>query len=65
MSATLRKAVIRRRRKRREKRAKLRRQLARASATERQAIEAKLLKTYPIPPSTPVAPAPAPTRTGR
>ena len=48
MSATLRTSVIRRRRRRREKRLKLRAQLARATAAERQAIEAKLLKTYPL-----------------
>lgn len=48
MSATLRNTVIARKRKRREKRQKLRRQLARASAPERQAIEAKLAKTYPL-----------------
>ncbi len=48
MSATLRHTVIQRRRHRRAKRHKLRRQLARASATERQAVEAKLAKTYPL-----------------
>jgi hypothetical protein len=48
MSATLRHTVIQRRRHRREKRRKLRSLLARASAVERQAIEAKLAKTYPL-----------------
>jgi len=48
MSATLRHTVIQRRRHRREKRRKLRAQLAKASAAERQAIEAKLTKTYPL-----------------
>jgi hypothetical protein len=48
MSATLRHTVIQRRRHRREKRRKLRSQLAKASAAERQAIEAKLAKTYPL-----------------
>jgi hypothetical protein len=48
MSATLRHTVIQRRRHRREKRRKLRAQLAKASAAERQAVEAKLAKTYPL-----------------
>jgi hypothetical protein len=48
MSATLRNTVIARKRKRREKRQKLRSQLARASGAERQEIEAKLAKTYPL-----------------
>jgi hypothetical protein len=48
MSATLRHTVIQRRRHRREKRRKLRVQLAKASAGERQAVEAKLAKTYPL-----------------
>jgi len=48
MSATLRHTVIQRRRHRREKRRKLRAQLAKAPAAERQAIEAKLAKTYPL-----------------
>ena len=48
MSATLRKSVIRQRRHRREKRLKLRGQLANAPAAERQAIDAKLAKTYPL-----------------
>lgn len=48
MSATLRHTVIQRRRHRRAKRRKLRGQLARAAAAERQAIEAKLAKTYPL-----------------
>lgn len=57
MSATLRGTAINRRRQRREKRLKLRRRLARASASERQAIEAKLLKTYPFRPSEGQAPS--------
>ncbi|MBI2185877.1 MAG: hypothetical protein HYU37_01995 [Acidobacteria bacterium] len=48
MSATLRHSVIRRRRHRREKRRKLRGQLAVAPAAERQAVEAKLARTYPL-----------------
>jgi hypothetical protein len=48
MSATLRHTVIQRRRHRRDKRRKLKAQLAKASAVERQAIEAKLAKTYPL-----------------
>lgn len=48
MSATLRHTVIQRRRHRREKRRKLRHQLAKAPAGERQAIEAKLEKTYTL-----------------
>lgn len=47
MGATLRHTAIARRRHRRQKRDKLRSHLARAGATDRQAIEAKLLKTYP------------------
>jgi Spy/CpxP family protein refolding chaperone len=45
MSATLRHTVIQQRRHRREKRRKLRSQLAKAPG-DRQAIEAKLEKTY-------------------
>jgi hypothetical protein len=48
MSATLRHTVIQRRRHRREKRRRLRAQLAKASTAERQPIEAKLAKTYPL-----------------
>lgn len=48
MGATLRTITIHRRRHRREKRLKLRRHLARATEPERQALEAKLLKTYPL-----------------
>jgi hypothetical protein len=40
--------VIQRRRHRREKRLKLRRHLAKAAPAERQAIEAKLVKTYTV-----------------
>jgi hypothetical protein len=40
--------VIQRRRHRREKRLKLRRHLAKAAPAERQAIEAKLAKTYTV-----------------
>ncbi|MBI3049336.1 MAG: hypothetical protein HYY76_13610 [Acidobacteria bacterium] len=48
MSATLRKTIICQRRHRRDKRRKLRAQLATVPAAERQAIEAKLAKTYPL-----------------
>ena len=48
MSATLRNTVISQRRHRRAKRLKLRSHLAKAPAGERQAIEAKLAKTYPL-----------------
>lgn len=48
MSATLRKRVIRQRRHRRAKRLRLRARLATAPAAERQAIEAKVAKTYPL-----------------
>jgi hypothetical protein len=48
MGATLRNTVIQRRRHRREKRLKLRRHLAKAAPAERQAIEAKLAKTYTL-----------------
>ena len=48
MSATLRHTVIQRRRHRRAKRHKLKVQLVKAPAAERQAIEAKLAKTYPL-----------------
>jgi hypothetical protein len=48
MGATLRNTVISRRRHRREKRLKLRRQLAKAAPGERQAIQAKLAKTYTV-----------------
>jgi hypothetical protein len=48
MSATLRHTVIQRRRHRRDKRRKLRALLAKASAAERQAIEGKIAKTYPL-----------------
>ncbi len=59
MSATLRHTVIHRRRQRHEKRQKLRSQLARATgATERQAIEAKLARSYRF--VSPEAPAKAP-----
>jgi len=46
MGATLRTSVIRRQRQRKEKRLKLRRKLAQVSGAERQAIEAKLARTY-------------------
>jgi hypothetical protein len=48
MSATLRNSVINRRRHRRAKRLKLRRHLAKATPAERQAIQAKLAKTYSV-----------------
>lgn len=48
MSATLRNTAINRRRHRREKRLKLRRRLAKAAPGERQAVQAKLAKTYAI-----------------
>ncbi|MGH9253811.1 MAG: DUF6800 family protein [Vicinamibacterales bacterium] len=48
MSATLRNTVIHRRRHRREKRLKLHHQLAKAAPAERQAIQAKLAKTYAV-----------------
>jgi hypothetical protein len=48
MSATLRHVVIQRRRHRREKRRRLRALLAKAPAAERQTIEARLAKTYPL-----------------
>jgi hypothetical protein len=51
MSATLRNTAIHRRRHRREKRLKLRHHLAKAAKAapaERQAIQAKLLKTYAV-----------------
>ena len=60
MSATLRTSAIRRRRKRQDKRQKLRSQLASATAAERPVLEARLLKTYPLPavaPDTKTAPA--------
>jgi hypothetical protein len=47
MGATLRTTAIHRRRHRREKRAKLRRHIAKAAPADRQAIQAKLAKTYP------------------
>lgn len=53
MSATLRTNAIRGRRKRQEKRRKLRGRLAHATAAERPALEAKLLKTYPLPTAEP------------
>ena len=55
MSATLRTSAIRRRRKRQEKRRNLRGRLAHAKAAERPALEAKLLKTYPLPTTKPHA----------
>ena len=55
MSATLRTNAIRRRRQRKDKRQKLRGRLAHATAAERPALEAKLLKTYPLPTATPHA----------
>ncbi len=63
MGATLRTTVIRRLRQRREKRQKLRRKLAQVSGAERQAVEAKLAKTYRQVPAEPQAKAPgdAPT----
>jgi hypothetical protein len=48
MGATLRNTAIHRRRHRREKRLKLRRHLAKAAPAERQAIQAKLTKTYTV-----------------
>ena len=51
MSATLRSTVIHRLRQRKEKRQKLKRQLARASASERQAVEAKLARSYRFSPA--------------
>jgi hypothetical protein len=48
MSAGLHSTEINRRRHRKEKRDKLRAQLAAAPAAGRAAIEAKLLKTYPL-----------------
>ena len=53
MTATLRTSTIRRRRQRRDKRQKLRGRLAHATAAERPALEAKLLKTYPLPAAKP------------
>jgi hypothetical protein len=57
MSGSLHPTEIHRRRHRKEKRDKLRAQLAAAPVVGRAAIEAKLLKTYPLglpaPPSTP------------
>jgi hypothetical protein len=59
MSATLRTSSIHRQRKRHEKRRKLRSQLTHATAAERPALEAKLLKTYPFEtPERPVASTP-------
>ena len=57
MSATLRTGAIRRRRKRQEKRRNLRGRLAHATAAERPALEAKILKTYPLPTAEPHAEA--------
>ena len=48
MSGSLHPTEIHRRRHRKEKRNKLRAQLAAAPAAGRAAIEAKLLKTYPL-----------------
>jgi hypothetical protein len=48
MSATLRNTAIHRRRHRREKRLRLRRHLAKAAPADRQAIQAKLAKTYVV-----------------
>jgi hypothetical protein len=48
MGATLRNTAIHRRRHRREKRLKLRRHLAKAAPGDKQAIQAKLAKTYAI-----------------
>ena len=53
MTATLRTSAIRRRRKRQEKRQKLRGRLAHATAAERPALEAKILKTYSLPTTEP------------
>ena len=64
MSATLRTGAIRRRRKRQEKRQKLRGRLAQATAAERQALEAKILKTYPLPTAKPHAEAHSTGRPG-
>jgi hypothetical protein len=50
MGATLRHTAIHRRRHRRAKRLKLRRRLVRAAPGERQAIQAKIAKTYPLTP---------------
>jgi len=44
----IRRSEIRQRRHRKEKRKKLRAKLANAPAHERSALEAKLLKTYPL-----------------
>ena len=57
MSATLRTGAIRKQRKRQEKRRTLRRRLASATAAERPAFEARLLKTYPLLTSVPHAAA--------
>ena len=48
-------SAIRRRRKRQDKRQKLRGRLAHATVSERPALEAKLLKTYPLPTTKPHA----------
>lgn len=64
MSATLRTNAIRGRRKRQEKRRKLRGRLTHATAAERRALEAKLLKTYPLPTAEPHAKAQSAERPG-
>lgn len=64
MSATLRTNVIRRRRQRRDKRQKLRGRLGHTTAAERPALEAKLLKTYPLPMAMPHAEADSTGRPG-
>jgi len=52
MSASLHPNEVHRRQHRNEKRAKLRTKLARATAGERPAIEAKLQRTYSLVPGT-------------
>ena len=56
--------AIHRRRQRQEKRQKLRGRLAHATAAERPALEAKLLKTYPLPTAKPHAEAHSTGRPG-
>jgi hypothetical protein len=64
MSATLRTNAIRRRLQRKDKRQKLRARLAHTTAAERPVLEAKLLKTYPLPRATPHAEAQSTARPG-
>jgi hypothetical protein len=65
MGATLRTSTIRRRRKRQEKRRKLRGRLEHATTAERAALEAKLLKTYPLVAAAELEPRAKPRTSGR